>query len=74
VLEPGFDQLKVGTEVRFDEEMGEQGPQATKSKRSIATLSHCESYELIQNSRAGCYPTQGNGSTTLFLRATPFAT
>ena len=42
VLEPGFDQLKVGTEVRFDEEMGEQGPQATKSKQSIATLSHCE--------------------------------
>jgi ribosomal subunit interface protein len=32
VLEPGFDQLQVGTEVRFDEEMGEQGPQATSVK------------------------------------------
>jgi ribosomal subunit interface protein len=32
VLEPGFDQLEVGTEVRFDEEMGEQGPQATTVK------------------------------------------
>jgi ribosomal subunit interface protein len=32
VLEPGFDQLEVGTEVRFDEEMGEQGLQATSVK------------------------------------------
>jgi ribosomal subunit interface protein len=32
VLEPGFGQLEVGTEVRFDEEMGEQGPQATTVK------------------------------------------
>ena len=31
-LEPGFDQLEVGTEVRFDEEMGEQGLQATSVK------------------------------------------
>lgn len=29
VLNGGFDQLKVGTEVRFVEEQGEQGPQAT---------------------------------------------
>ena len=32
VLEPGFDHLEVGTEVRFDEEMGEEGPQATTVK------------------------------------------
>jgi cold shock CspA family protein len=32
VLEPGFEHLEVGTEVRFDEEMGEQGPQATTVK------------------------------------------
>ncbi len=32
VLEPGYDRLEVGTEVRFDEEMGEQGPQATTVK------------------------------------------
>jgi cold shock CspA family protein len=32
VVEPGFDRLQVGTEVRFDEEMGEQGPQATSIK------------------------------------------
>ena len=32
VLEPGFDHLEVGTEVRFDEEEGEQGPQATTVK------------------------------------------
>jgi ribosomal subunit interface protein len=32
VLELGFDHLEVGTEVRFDEEMGEQGPQATTVK------------------------------------------
>jgi ribosomal subunit interface protein len=32
VLEPGFDKLQIGTEVRFDEEMGAQGPQATTVK------------------------------------------
>jgi cold shock CspA family protein/ribosome-associated translation inhibitor RaiA len=32
VLEPGFDKLQIGTEVRFDEEMGGQGPQATTVK------------------------------------------
>jgi len=32
VLAPGFDSLEVGTEVRFDEEIGEQGPQATTLK------------------------------------------
>jgi cold shock CspA family protein/ribosome-associated translation inhibitor RaiA len=32
VLEPGFDHIEVGTEVRFDEEMGEQAPQATTVK------------------------------------------
>jgi ribosomal subunit interface protein len=32
VLEPGFERLEVGTEVRFDEEMGEQGPQASTVK------------------------------------------
>jgi ribosomal subunit interface protein len=32
VLEPGFRRLEVGTQVRFDEEMGEQGPQATTIK------------------------------------------
>jgi cold shock CspA family protein/ribosome-associated translation inhibitor RaiA len=32
VLEPGFDGLQIGTEVRFDEEMGAQGPQATTVK------------------------------------------
>lgn len=29
VLEPGFDRLKVGDEVRFAEEEGERGPQAS---------------------------------------------
>lgn len=29
VLPPGFDKLKVGTMVRFSEEMGEKGPQAS---------------------------------------------
>lgn len=29
VLEPGFDHLEVGTEVRFAEEQGEKGPQAS---------------------------------------------
>jgi ribosomal subunit interface protein len=29
VLHPGFDRLAVGTEVRFAEESGEKGPQAT---------------------------------------------
>ncbi len=29
VLEPGFDRLTVGTEVRFVEEAGEEGPQAS---------------------------------------------
>ncbi|QKT04879.1 HPF/RaiA family ribosome-associated protein [Ectothiorhodospiraceae bacterium 2226] len=29
VLDADFDRLDVGTEVRFDEEMGEQGPQAS---------------------------------------------
>ncbi len=29
VLAPGFDRLKVGTKVRFTEEMGEEGPQAS---------------------------------------------
>lgn len=32
VLDPGFDRLEVGTDVRFDEEMGEEGPQATSIK------------------------------------------
>jgi ribosomal subunit interface protein len=32
VLEPGFERLEVGTEVRFDEEMGADGPQATSVK------------------------------------------
>ena len=32
VLDPGFDRLEVGTDVRFDEEMGEKGPQATTVK------------------------------------------
>jgi ribosomal subunit interface protein len=32
VLDPGFDQLELGTEVRFDEEMGADGPQATSVK------------------------------------------
>lgn len=32
VLDPGFDKLQIGTEVRFDEEMGAQGPQATTVK------------------------------------------
>jgi ribosomal subunit interface protein len=34
VLEPGFERLEIGTEVRFDEEMGVEGPQATSVKRS----------------------------------------
>jgi cold shock CspA family protein len=29
VLHPGFERLEVGTEVRFTEEAGEQGPQAS---------------------------------------------
>jgi ribosomal subunit interface protein len=29
VLDPGFDQLEIGTEVRFAEEQGEKGPQAS---------------------------------------------
>jgi cold shock CspA family protein/ribosome-associated translation inhibitor RaiA len=29
VLDPGFDQLEVGAEVRFAEEQGEKGPQAS---------------------------------------------
>lgn len=29
VLAPGFDQLKLGSEVRFAEEIGERGPQAS---------------------------------------------
>jgi ribosomal subunit interface protein len=29
VLSEGFDRLKIGTEVRFSEEMGEKGPQAS---------------------------------------------
>jgi cold shock CspA family protein len=29
VLPPGFDHLEIGTEVRFAEEQGEQGPQAS---------------------------------------------
>lgn len=29
VLEPGFDQVEIGTEVRFAEEAGEAGPQAS---------------------------------------------
>lgn len=29
VLDAGFDDLQIGTEVRFDEEMGERGPQAS---------------------------------------------
>lgn len=29
VLEPGFDRVDIGTEVRFAEEQGEQGPQAS---------------------------------------------
>jgi cold shock CspA family protein len=29
VLTPGFDHLEVGTEVRFAEELGEKGPQAS---------------------------------------------
>lgn len=29
VLEPGFDRIDIGTEVRFAEEQGEQGPQAS---------------------------------------------
>jgi cold shock CspA family protein len=32
VISPGFNHLEVGTEVRFDEEMGEKGPQATTVK------------------------------------------
>ncbi len=32
VLDPGFERLEVGTEVRFDEEMGADGPQATSVK------------------------------------------
>jgi len=33
VVEGSFDQLTIGAEVRFDEEMGEQGPQASTVKR-----------------------------------------
>jgi cold shock CspA family protein len=29
VLHPGFERLAIGTEVRFTEEAGEQGPQAS---------------------------------------------
>jgi len=29
VLAPGFDQLAIGTEVRFAEELGDKGPQAS---------------------------------------------
>lgn len=29
VLEPGFDELQIGTEVRFVEEQGDKGPQAS---------------------------------------------
>jgi cold shock CspA family protein len=29
VLEPGFDQVEIGTEVRFAEEAGDEGPQAS---------------------------------------------
>ncbi|HEV8717879.1 MAG TPA: cold shock domain-containing protein [Candidatus Binatia bacterium] len=29
VLAPGFDHLEIGTEVRFAEELGEKGPQAS---------------------------------------------
>ena len=29
VLQPGFDHIAVGTEVRFAEELGEKGPQAS---------------------------------------------
>jgi cold shock CspA family protein len=29
VLHPGFDRLEIGTEVRFAEEEGEKGPQAS---------------------------------------------
>jgi cold shock CspA family protein len=29
VLEPGFDHLQIGTEVRFAEEQGAEGPQAS---------------------------------------------
>jgi cold shock CspA family protein len=29
VLHPGFDRLAIGTEVRFVEESGEKGPQAS---------------------------------------------
>ncbi|MBI5197888.1 MAG: HPF/RaiA family ribosome-associated protein [Nitrospirae bacterium] len=29
VLQDGFDRLKIGTEVRFSEEMGEKGPQSS---------------------------------------------
>jgi cold shock CspA family protein len=32
VLDPGFDRLEPGVEVRFEEEMGENGPQATTVK------------------------------------------
>lgn len=32
VLDSGFDQLEPGVEVRFEEEMGENGPQATTVK------------------------------------------
>lgn len=32
VLAPGFERLEVGTEVRFDEEMGVDGPQASSVK------------------------------------------
>jgi len=29
VLHPGFDRLEIGTEVRFVEELGQEGPQAS---------------------------------------------
>jgi len=32
VLGRDFDKLEVGTEIRYDEEMGEAGPQATSVK------------------------------------------
>jgi ribosomal subunit interface protein len=44
VLDPGFERLEVGTEVRFDEEMGAEGPQAT-SVKSID--SYTESFKKL---------------------------
>jgi cold shock CspA family protein len=47
VLEEGFDHLKIGTVVKFAEEEGEKGPQASTVKPARNRHAHPEETSLI---------------------------